>query len=658
LKDSELLDPLSDVADHRYQEEYFYDVSASLSSHNSTLTPLPTTVTVNRSNTPLSSVPEISYPSTQSQVDPLPSELTEIILAQDHYVDVPDAKQDSPDDENMPLYDAESDYSKNLSKEYLLTEPLMKDDNLTSASVNDTSVFKDVTMVYSDTTASSIIHERVDSSSGIVLSNELLTSHLNTANNIVPTTSTIHADEIIVDETYTENRPEISIQKESPATDIKDLTNKTVSQHIETEPGNMINEKADTDFESSPEVNMQNLDTVELTSSLAQSTHTTPEVQEASDTTPAALDVLISESVRKGDPSVSEMKEADKAADKTLAAETVLPVTLISAESLSLDNTVYVPLETQDSKYDIGTEQSNNHVDNKSDSNSRHVDTDKSTAGTLKSVELEYEAPKLDTISVTSTGFDGFGQTLQEDHNIKSLQDQRISVYASAESLSPPEPPSRSSSQGSLRKEGRAGRYHKRPAPTPPPKNPESESEDLAEVRDENSQASIWSKELDEDALSPKDAESAVTARLVLKPGVVKSLGPDSETKAEVFVSRTSQAKHIKSKSKNKQRDSALSRLFVLPKNQFGGLSSYLPFWNGKQEAFTSADTQNGTPGSSDLSSSSALRSSSCSAFVAVHGNTSCGSENNKSRSSSDVNVKELSHSPGQQRRAPLADWE
>ncbi|XP_021923722.1 uncharacterized protein LOC110831716 isoform X2 [Zootermopsis nevadensis] len=613
-EDSELLDPLGGEADHCYQEEYFYDVSSSLSSHAPTLIPFTMTATVKRSNTPLSSLPEISYPSNRSQ-DPFPSELNEIMSAEERCIDISDAKQDSPDDEeDMPLYDAESDESKIPSNGYFLTEPLMKDDDLVSASVSDTSLFKDVTMSYADTTANGIIHDRADSSSGLVLSNEPLTSHLNTTNNIVPN----------------------------------------------TKPGNVIYDKAGIDFESSQEANVQNLDTVndplkhvEL-SSLAQLTNTIPEVQEASGTS-AVSDVVISESKGKDESSVSELKETGTVTDETLSVVTVPPLTLLSAESLSLYSAMDISFESKNSKYDTGAEHSNNRVVNNSDSNSRHVDTDKPTARNFQSVELERDSPKLDITSITSVAIDGFGQTLQ-DHDVKSLQDHRISVYASVESLSPPEPPSRSSSQGSLKKEGRAGRYHKRPAPTPPPNNPELKNEDWAEDQNENSQASVWPKELDEDMPSAKDSESAVTARLVLKPGVVRSLGPDSETKAEVFVSRTPQAKHKKSKSK--QGDSALSRLFVLPKNQFGGLSSFFPFWHGKQEAFTSADAQNGTPESSDFYSSSGLRSSRSSAFIAVHGNTLNDSEKDTSRSSSDVNVKELSCSPGQQRRAPLADWE
>lgn len=658
LKDSELLDPLGGEADHCYQEEYFYDVSSSLSSHDPTLIPFTMTATVKRSNTPLSSLPEISYPSNQSQ-DPFPSELNEIMSAEERCIDVSDDKQDSPDDEeDMPLYDAESDESKIPSNGYFLTEPLMKDDDLVSASVSDTSLFKDVTMSYADTTANGIIHDRADSSSGLVLSNEPLTSHLNTTNNIVPNTSNIHVDEIVVEETFTEIRTEISFQKESPATHVKDLPHK--QQKEETKPGNVIYDKAGIDFESSQEANAQNLDTVndplkhvEL-SSLAQLTNTIPEVQEASGTS-AVSDVVISESKGKDESSVSELKETGTVTDETLSVVTVPPLTLLSAESLSLYSAMDISFESKNSKYDTGAEHSNNRVVNNSDSNSRHVDTDKPTARNFQSVELERDSPKLDITSITSVAIDGFGQTLQ-DHDVKSLQDHRISVYASVESLSPPEPPSRSSSQGSLKKEGRAGRYHKRPAPTPPPNNPELKNEDWAEDQNENSQASVWPKELDEDMPSAKDSESAVTARLVLKPGVVRSLGPDSETKAEVFVSRTPQAKHKKSKSK--QGDSALSRLFVLPKNQFGGLSSFFPFWHGKQEAFTSADAQNGTPESSDFYSSSGLRSSRSSAFIAVHGNTLNDSEKDTSRSSSDVNVKELSCSPGQQRRAPLADWE
>lgn len=666
LKDSELLDTQGDEADHNYQEEYFYDVSSSLPSYASTSVPFPTTVTVNRSNAPLSSLPEISYPSAQNKVDVIPTDMNEM-SAKEHYTS--DVKQD----EDVPLYDAESDESKIPSNEYLLAEPLvplMKDDH-TSTSVHETSLFSNVTMVHSDMTASGIINNTAVSSPGLVLSNEPLISHLNTTNNMVPNPSAIHTDEIDEDGIYIENKTEISNQKESPAVHMKALLcEQTVSQHTEYEPGNMISDEAGIDFEYSLEAKTQNLDTVsdppkhnEL-SCLAQPVHTTPEVQETLGISSAVSEIVITESMGKDELSVSGLKEVDSLADKTPAAVAVFSLTLASAEFLSPDNTVDISLESQDCKHDIVVEQSNNHVDSKSDSNTRHVDTGEPRAGALQCVELEHEAPKVDIISVTSAALDGSRQTLQEeDSDVKSLQDHRSSAYASVESLSPPEPPSRSSSQGSLRKESRAGRYHKRPAPTPPPKNLESESEDWAEVQDGNSKALVWPKELDEDvplqkAISCENPESALTARLVLKPGVVRSLGPDSGTKAEVFVSRTPQAKHKKSKSKNKQGDSALSRLFVLPKNQFGSLSSYFPFWHGKQEALTSSDTQNGPPESSDLYTSSALQSSHKSEFVAVHENTSFGLEKNKSRSSSDVNVREMSCSPGQQRRAPLAEWE
>jgi hypothetical protein len=589
-------------------------------------------VIVNRSAPPLSFVSEISYPSAHSDINNMTS-------AQEHYINASDVKSDSPDDEDMPLYDTESDKSKIPGNEFLLPEPVVPlvKDNLIYTSNHETPLSKDVIMPHLDTAANGTVCETVVSSTDVVLSTESLTSDLNTTNNnTVLDTFTAQVDAISIDETFTKNKNEMSIQKESSLINVKDLPcEQTISQHMETEPRNLI-DKVDIPSDS-VETKTQNLDLVSdlvkhaESSSLVQPTHTTL-VPEASDTS-LDSDAVVSKSAGKDEPSSSEIKEVnivtDETVSQTLAAVPMSPLTLTTAELLSTDNTLNISLESQDSKYDSGVEQSDYFVD-KSALNSGHVDTEKPITETLKTIEVEHDTPKLDA-----------------------------------------GPPSRSSSQGSLRKDGRAGRYHKRPAPTPPPKNPESESEDWADVREPQSSCDAddiplaLPEELVEDMPSPKalrceDSESPVTARLVLKPGVVRPLGPDSGTKAEVFVSRTPQTKGKKTKSKGKQGDSTLSRLFVLPKDQFGGLSSLFPFWHGKPDASASAsaDTQNGTPKSSDMYSSSALLSRSGSAFVAVHEKASSGSERDKPHSSSDVNVTEMSSSPGQRRRAPLADWE
>lgn len=673
LKDSELLDIQGDEGDYCYQEEYFYDVSSSLSSHASMSAPFPMTVTVNRSAAPPFSFPGLSCPSAQKQVV-VPSKLNDI-SNQEQCKDDSDVKSDSPDDEDTPLYDAESNESKLPNNECLLPEPLVSvvKDDLTSTSNHETSLSCDVTLLQLDRTANGVIHDTVVSSVGSVLSNECLTSHLNTNNNnIIPDTSTAHADETNKDEALTENKNEIPVQKESPIINIRDLSCEpaVLLQHAETEPRNLITGKVDI-LSDSLEGKAQNLD-VAIDSlkhvkpiSLAQPTHTAPEVAESLDMTSGFSDV-VSKSMGMEESSVSELEEVNNVIDDTVS-ETLTAVgishhTLTSAEFHSLDKTMDISSDSQNSKCDTSIKHSNNYVDNKSDLNCGHADTEKQTTEIMNNVE--HDTSKLNSNSVISAGVDGLNETLQaESSDVKPLQDQRGSPYTSVESLSPPEPPSRSSSQGSLRKDGRAGRYHKRPAPTPPPKNSESEGEEWTEVRepqtlcDGNSKTSICHKELDECVPSPKevrfeDTESAVTARLVLKPGVMRSLGPDSGTKAEVFVSRTPQIKSKKLMSKSKQGDSALSRLIGLPKNQFGSLTSYFPFWHGKQEAHASADIQNVSPEGSKLPSSSS------SAFVAVHESTSPCSKRHNSSQNSDVNVNVMSCSPGQRRRAPLADWE
>jgi hypothetical protein len=672
LKDSEFLDLQVDEADCHYEEDYFNDLSSSLSSHASKPVPFSVTLPVNRSAAPLSSVPEISFPSAQRQVVLVPSKLNDMSV-QVQYIDDCDVKSDSPDDEDMPLYDAESDESKTASNELSLPErlvPLANDDFICTES-HETALSSDITMLHSDRAVNDKIQDTDVSAGSFALSNECLTSHVDmTTNNTAPDNLAAPAGDFIVDETFTKKENEVFTQEESPLANVKDLPFEHISsQHVEAEPKTFI-DKMDI-VSGSLEAKTQNLDIVSDSLkhinpfSVAHPTHMIAEVIEDLGTTSGISD-FTKERAGKDKPSVSELKELNTVANETvmetLPTVVMSTLTVTCSESLFQDSTVDMNLESQDCKCDTGVKQLNNSVDNNCDLNCTHVGADKQTTEPLQA--LERETPKLNKNSVISTCGGGSGETLQiEDSDVKPLQEYGGSACASVESLALPDPPSRSSSQGSLRKEGRAGRYHKRPAPTPPPKNSESESEDWAEVQDSrilcdaNSKAVAWPKELhgDEPLLKEtkcEDSESAVTARLVLKPGVVKSLGPESGTRTEVFVSRTPQMKSKNSKSKSKQGDSALSRLFVHPKNQLGGFSSFFPFWHGKQESHAPVDIQSWTP------ESSALKGSNSSAFVTVHENTSCGSKKDKCGRSSYVDVKEMSSSPGQQRRAPLADWE
>lgn len=625
LKDSELLDVHGDEGDCCTEEEYFCDVSSSLSYNASMPIPFPMTVTRNSSAAPVFSFPDLSYPSAQKQVIVVPTKLND--MSQVQCKDDSDVKSDSLGDETALVYSQEADEYKLPNNELLPPGPLVSlvKDDLISTSNHKASLSSDVMLLQLEKTAKGVIHDTAVSSVGLGLPNESLTSHINQANNIIQDTSSTHADETNKDETLIEIKSEVHVQKESPLINESDLPcEPAVLQCVESEPRNPITGKVDI-LSDSLEAKTLNLDVASDSVkhvkpfSLAQPKHTAPEVAEVSDMTSQVSDV-VTNSVGIDEPSVSDPDKTD-----------------ISAES-------------QNSKCDTGIKHSNNCVENKSDLSVGHVETHTEilTAGIMQNVE--HETPKSNSNSAISSGADRHSENVQaESSYVKPLQDHSGSPYTSAESLCLPEPPSRSSSQGSLRKEGRAGRYHKRPAPTPPLRNSESEGEDWTEVQepkilcDGNNKALACSKEHDEDVISPKevrfeDSESAVTARLVLKPGVVRSLGPDSGMKAEVFVSRTPQNKSRKLKSKSKQGDSALSRLIGLPRNQFGNLTSYLPFWHGKQEAHASADIQSVSP--------------------EVHESTPACSERHKSSQSSDVNVNVISCSPGQRRRAPLADWE
>jgi len=664
------LDLQDGETDYHYQEDYFSDISSSLSSRASKPVPVPVTLPLNRSAVPLPSVPEISYPSAQRKVVIMPSKLNDI-SAQVRYIDDSDVKSDSPDDEDVPLYDAESDDSKTGNNELLPSErmvPLLSDDFIGTGS-HETALSVDVTMLHGDRAVNDKIHDTTVTFESFVLADECITSHLDiTTINTLPDNLAAPADDSI-DQTFTEKKNEVSTQEECPVVNVKDLPFEQISsQHEETETKTLIKK---TVVSGSLEAKIRNSDLVSDSlkkhinlCSVAQPKHMIPEVTEDLGTVSWISD--IKETVEKDETSVSELKDLNTEANETvteiLPAVVMSTATVPSSESLCPDTVVDSSLESQDSKCDSGVNQANSLVDNSSDLNPALVDADRQTTEILQAVV--HETPKLNRSSVISTCGDSSGETLQiEDSDVKPLQDYSGSAYASIESLALPDPPSRSSSQGSLRKEGRAGRYHKRPAPTPPPKNSESETEDWAEVGDSqilcdaNSKAVAGPKEPDGYEPSPKATkrevpESAVTARLVLKPGVVRSLGPDSGTKTEVFLSRTPQMKSKNSKSKSKEGNSALSQLFVHPKNQLGGFSSLFPFWHGKQEAHAPADIQSWT------AESSALKGSNSSPFVAAHENTLCGSRKDKSGHSSYVDVKEMSCSPGKRRRAPLADWE
>jgi hypothetical protein len=323
-------------------------------------------------------------------------------------------------------------------------------------------------MLHKDRAVNDKMHDTTVTFENFVLSNECLTSHLDiTTNNTLPDNLAAPADDNI-DQTFAEKKNEVSTDAESPVVNVKDLPFEHISsQHEETETKTLI--KRANIVSGSLEAKIQNLDLVSDSlkkhinlCSVAQPKHMIPEVTEDLGTVSRISD--IKETVEKDETSVSELKdlntEANETVTETLPAAVMSTVTVPSSESLCPDNVVDISSESQDSNCNIGVNQATSLVDNNSDLNATLVDADRQTTEILQAVV--HETPKLNRSSVISTSGDGSGETLQiEDSDVKPLQDYSGSAYASIESLTLRDPPSRSSSHGSLRKEGRAGRYHK-----------------------------------------------------------------------------------------------------------------------------------------------------------------------------------------------------
>nr|CAD7414255.1 unnamed protein product [Timema poppensis] len=72
-------------------------------------------------------------------------------------------------------------------------------------------------------------------------------------------------------------------------------------------------------------------------------------------------------------------------------------------------------------------------------------------------------------------------------------------------------------------------------------------------------------------------SQGALTARLVLKPGVVRNVGPEGSS--EVFVSTSPKLKR-KNSGKKKSGESPISRLLLLPRSQLSHFTSLFPFWH------------------------------------------------------------------------------
>ncbi|XP_069677838.1 uncharacterized protein [Periplaneta americana] len=379
-------------------------------------------------------------------------------------------------------------------------------------------------------------------------------------------------------------------------------------------------------------------ETVSTQSQADENVSTQSQAGETVSTQPQADETVSTQST--ADETEFTQSQADETVSETTqAAIATSPLTITSAESLSPDNTMDISSsESQDSKYDSGVEHSDESVleviSAKLDLISKPT-VNIPTTEASQNINIDQQVMRVNSSSFLSV----------EDNDAKHLKDDSGSAYASVESLSSPEVPSRSSSQCSLRKEGRGGRYHKRPAPTPPPRTSESEGDNWVDGQDQITPEPLPvsdgdnisspspksdKEEISDDVSSPHvtesdDSDAAVTARLVLKPGVVKSVGPDPNTKTEVFISKTPQSKIKKSKSKSKQGESGFSRLLSLPKNLF-------PFWSGKHDNPTSSSGQDES--SSTYSPSTSVGSSN-SAFAQVR--------DSKKQS---------------QPKAPLAGWE
>ncbi|XP_063226461.1 retinitis pigmentosa 1-like 1 protein isoform X3 [Bacillus rossius redtenbacheri] len=252
------------------------------------------------------------------------------------------------------------------------------------------------------------------------------------------------------------------------------------------------------------------------------------------------------------------------------------------------------------------------------------------------------------------------------------------------------EPCERSASQASLRKDGRAGRYYKRPAPVPPCEggtcdvahvqlDPLSTSSTGDAKREPSEQADVIGDPPSElNIISPQ-----IRARLVLEPGVVRNVGPvpDGETsRPEVLVSKP---KPKRKSSKRKYVESTVSRIFAMP-----NLTSLLPFWrdapssrkpggsaessrrNSSVSSASQGDESHGWIAETRKSPSPSLLGpgSSKSSMIFAAGEGDLGETPSaqevkgilkKTSISGSVRVRELSHSPARSRQpAPLADWE
>ncbi|KAK7791164.1 hypothetical protein R5R35_013330 [Gryllus longicercus] len=228
------------------------------------------------------------------------------------------------------------------------------------------------------------------------------------------------------------------------------------------------------------------------------------------------------------------------------------------------------------------------------------------------------------------------------------------------------------------KKDVRSGRYHKLHAPSPPTKLSDSNVDIAADADTQISSTSPPQEEAASlSANENNDSQTAVTGRLVLQPGVVKSFSSEtaSSESNEKFVSTT--PKNNKKKSTKKQRGSAITKLFALPsRNQLGLFASYLPFWHSpKDDAQTSGtersdwrQTQNAsastTSGSTTtcppVSSTHIIPSapmSTCSLeylpFVGTTDDLALASSMNreKSNSISNFRIRDMSHSPPLSRR-------
>lgn len=139
---------------------------------------------------------------------------------------------------------------------------------------------------------------------------------------------------------------------------------------------------------------------------------------------------------------------------------------------------------------------------------------------------------------VKSSSFSGVTEREILRSKIKELYNIYNDIGSSAmmSSLQDVQPQKTNDTQPTVDQSIRAGKYHKKAAPHPPKSTEKEDS-----------------------------GTSAIKARLVLKPGIIKTLPPLTETsKSEIFLSHSPKAKR-KSKS-------PMSRLMMLPKK--------MVFWN------------------------------------------------------------------------------